>query len=487
MRQGPVALVLGLMLALGGAPAVGDGEGVPAPSDDYVVVPVLSYRTPQEAAAMLARSGLTLQRVFERRYPQPYKLGTVVQQRPMPGTHAAWGSKVDVLVMAEQDGPSEGRAADLDWPKAPPRASLVPPPAPDPAAVPAPIPEPAGTPVPPPAPEPGPVPLPTPTPGPESSAPEQPPPAGWPPPEPVRPAPPTLPAGSGFPTTAPSGSPDAPAVGVRAVPGTVPDLKGLTLVDAEQRAREAEVVLYVERVPGHPVGRVVTQVPDAGAARPKGSVVQVTVTAGGDREGERVPVPSVEVTRVAVPDLLDRSPLQAQRILEDLGLSMRREEAKSGLPGRVVDQHPASGAETAKGSVVTVWIGPGEVARPALPPPPGPSTPPPTPASSTSPPPGALAGVPAPIAPAEGTLLPKTRTLALGFSWLPVEGADAYVLEVEEGGPAGWLPSVRKAARTSATTLELERVAPTAAEVRWRVRALSAGREGAPSAWVTLR
>jgi hypothetical protein len=113
-----------------------------------------------------------------------------------------------------------------------------------------------------------------------------------------------------------------------------------------------------------------------------------------------------------------------------------------------------------------------------------PASPGPAPETSVAP---TQAGVPAPIAPSEGTVLPKQRTLALGFSWLPVEQADAYVLEIEERGPAGWLPSVRKPARLAATTVELERIAPEASDVRWRVRAVLAGREGQPSAWVTLR
>jgi hypothetical protein len=46
---------------------------------------------------------------------------------------------------------------------------------------------------------------------------------------------------------------------------------------------------------------------------------------------------------------------------------------------------------------------------------------------------------------------------------------------------------VRKPARLAATTVELERIAPEASDVRWRVRAVLAGREGQPSAWVTLR
>jgi len=95
--------------------------------------------------------------------------------------------------------------------------------------------------------------------------------------------------------------------------------------------------------------------------------------------------------------------------------------------------------------------------------------------------------VPEVIAPCEGTVVPKQRALLLGFAWLPIDGADGYVLELEERGPDGWLASVRKVARMTATTVELERLAATPGELRWRVRAVVAGREGAPSTWVTLR
>jgi hypothetical protein len=279
-------------------------------------------------------------------------------------------------------------------------------------------------------------------------------------------------------------------VAERATPGEVPDLRGLTLADAEQRAREAELELYVERVPGHPVGRVVTQVPEVGEQRAKGSVVKVTVTAGGDYDGETAPAPAVDVPRVMVPDLLDRTPPQAERILTDLGLVFQQEEAKSGLPGRVVDQKPAAGAEVPKGSLVQVWI------MPAAPAPPGssgsapvgPRAPPAAPSAPTVPSGSpAPAGVPAPIAPSEGTLLPKQPTLLLGFSWLPVDGAGGYLLEIEERGAGGWLASARKAVRSTATTVELERLAATAGELRWRVRAVLAGQEGSPCDWVTLR
>jgi hypothetical protein len=83
--------------------------------------------------------------------------------------------------------------------------------------------------------------------------------------------------------------------------------------------------------------------------------------------------------------------------------------------------------------------------------------------------------------------MPKSRTVPAGFTWSAVAGADAYVLEVEEQNGAAWLPNVRKPVRSSAAAVDVERLAPTAGPLRWRVRALVGGVEGPASAWVTLR
>jgi len=486
---GVLALACVLLLASPPRAPYADTPAAPdaGPGAEQVEVPDLALRSLPEAARLLGRVGLVLERIHEQRYEQDYGLGLVIQQKPRPGVRLARGAGVRVMVSAREPGPAEGRApqpADLGLPPAlPPAVPSERPPFPLPPPMPvaptlpaqqaagaAPAPVAPSMAAPPPTvisrsrPAPAPAPVPGPAPG---TAPRVPLP-------PVRP-----------------GSPDAPAQAERAMPGVVPDMLGLPLVDAEQRAREAGLVLYVERVPGHPLGRVLEQVPAAGSTRAAGSVVRVQVTAGGDLPAEaRVPVPGVEVMRVTVPDLLDRTPPQAARILKDLGLSLRIEEVERGLPGRVVDQRPAAGSELPKGGVVTLGVARGAaVPREA---PVVPAAPVPAPAPATTSPRAAgemplALGVPAAIAPSEGTALPRQRTLALGFAWQPVDGADAYLLEVEERGPAGWLPNVRKTSRSSATTVELERVAPEAAELRWRVRAVAAGREGPPSAWVVLR
>jgi hypothetical protein len=67
--------------------------------------------------------------------------------------------------------------------------------------------------------------------------------------------------------------------------------------------------------------------------------------------------------------------------------------------------------------------------------------------------------------------------------------ATSYVLEVEEEGAAGsWLPNVRKPSKKTAAVLEVERMTEDPkARLRWRVRAVIDGREGAPSRWVVLK
>lgn len=371
------------------------------------------------------------------------------------------------------------------------------------------------------------------TPAREEPQPEEPQPAAPQPEAPQPPAPPPVPPGASPETAQPAapppapapgegggeesppvatGSPDAPRPAPPADPRKVPSVLGLELSEAEQLVRDAEMTLYVERVPGHPIGRVLEQTPGPYAPRPAGGVVKIVVTAGGDFDGATPPSPEVYVPDVAVPDLLDRTALQAGRIIGDLGLVMQQEEARRGLPGLVVDQMPAAGSKLARGGVVRVWIGPPDPSAPK-PPEPGPPTPPPAPrprrAEPDSPPdqappapeipqpepapplpPGPLpGGVPKPVSPGHGTELPKDEVVPVGFTWRGVKGAQVYIVEVEEEGAEGaWLPSVRKPSKKTAVLLDVERLGTgTSGRLRWRVRAVVGGREGTPSDWVLLK
>ena len=520
------SLLLALLLvALPTARAAADdepGAERPIPPPGFVEVPDVRRLTPERAAQRLVFAGLNPGRLFDRQAQPGWVLGRVLQQRPAPGTVLAWGTPVDLAVSAGAEGPAEGRAPPADWPRvalpgrprpavprAPPAAGTtpatvpgdrIPPPPPAPPTAP----RPAGPAAAPPAVDPS---VPPPPPPPPAFPPAAVPPAGGPPAEPTPPpaeptptgptpdddpapvAPPTGPPPEpetlpGPPPVTPpgeevaTGSPDAPASVPAGDPAVTPALIGLPLADAEHLVAASDMQLHVERVPGHPVGRVTRQVPDPGAPRPPAGVVKVEVTAGGDHVAGLAPAPLVAVTEVAVPDLLDRTALQARRILEDLGLEPQVEAAARGPAGRVADQRPDAGTVVAKGATVIVRVAPDGPSRPAGQPS-EPVPPEPTPPSA--------GGAPTPLAPAAGTLLGGERALAVGFTWRPLAGADAYVLEVEERGPDGWLPLARRSARTSAAVLEMERLAPSPGPLRWRVRAVTAGRQGAPCAWVVLR
>ena len=77
--------------------------------------------------------------------------------------------------------------------------------------------------------------------------------------------------------------------------------------------------------------------------------------------------------------------------------------------------------------------------------------------------------------------------MAVGFTWKAVKGAEAYVVEVEERGPAGWVANARQVTRQSAVVLEVVRLSDPPGVLRWRVRAVTKGRHGSPSDWVVLR
>jgi beta-lactam-binding protein with PASTA domain len=477
----------------------------PARAED-LPLPVVTGLPLDEAVRAVRRAGFVPGRVYEVVFPN-HRLGLVVQQRPDPERTPRYGrgEPIDFRVSALTAGRPEGRPyVEVARETRPADAAPTHPERTGPAPVPAPIPPPpappAATVAPPPEPEASAVPPPAGA-GPtvpvlEAVAPEaaQPGPVEAPSEPPLAP-PPEAAAPTGGPTGPEAvGSPDAPREAV-VREGEIPTFLGLSLVDAEGLARRAGLQLYVERVPGHPVGRVLSQEPAAASARGAGDVVKVRVTAGGDAAGTTPPPASAGVADVTVPDVLDRQPLQARRILEDVGLAVAEEEASSGPPGRVVDQVPSVGALVPKGSTVRIRVVPaGATARPYVPPaaatpsppPPAPSAPAPAPDACPPPPAGRIVA-PVPVSPPAQTELPAERTLPVGFTWKAVAGADGYVLEVEERGAEAWLPSVRRPVRSTAATLDVERLGATPGPLRWRVRAVAGGREGPPCPWVVLR
>ena len=436
--------------------------GTAAHAGERRVVPDVRRYGVEDARRRLEGSGFRVGEVYEistqrilETWKVRYPIGYVWMQNPAPGGLWDTDVPVDVMISAAQDG------------KLPP--SL-------PGVEPRPAPDAPGSAAPPPG------------------------------PAPKGDAPGADPGGAPGARPRGEGAPDAPGPAPAADPNRVPELTGLDLVAAEQLIRDAKMTLYVERVGGHPLGRVLEQIPGAGAQRPAGGVVKVIVTAGGDFEGETPGAPRVYVAEITVPGILDRTRLQAERIAEDLGLTLQIEEAKQGLAGRVVDQMPAAGGRLPRGGVWRVWIGPGEddnAPAPDKPPrtgplpgggdSPAPARPPeepedPAPAQPLSP--GALpGGVPQPVAPGVNTEIPAGSSVPVGFTWKGVQGANAYLLEIEEQGAEGrWMPLARKPARSTAVLLEVERLDPRGtSRLRWRVTAVIGGRQGTPSPWIQLR
>lgn len=466
---------------------------VPAAADDEArVVPTVTGLELIKAQETIEAAGFELGKVYElsrARVLDSFQLnvphGFVFIQRPKGGVRWPVSRPMDVIISAPEDGVLPARLPGL---------KPLPPKPPAPAGS---TPSPGARPPPPPPPPPIDRPL--------------------PPREPADPAPEPAGPPAGTPPKDPAiGSPDAPRPAPAPDPQVVPPLTGLELAEAEQLVRDAEMKLYVERVAGHPVGRVLEQDPLPRSARPPGGIVKVVVTAGGDFTGATPEAPEVYVPDVVVPELLDRTALQAERIVGDLGLVMQKETAKRGLPGRVVDQMPMVGSRVPKGGVLRVWIGPEDpkAAAPEAPNPPvvpapkdpDPAPPveppvvnprdepidePPAPKDPNAPlPPGPLpGGAPVPIAPQYGAVIPRDESVPIGFSWKGVKRASHYVLEVEEEGAEGrWIANVRKPARKTAAILEIERLSTKAnAKLRWRVRAVIDGRESSPSRWILLK
>lgn len=467
----PAALLLGLLLALPVDALARGGKPLTAQ------IPDVRRLREADAKRRIESAGFRVGKVYrvstrriERGYKVRYPAGLVFMQSPSFTDAKPIGTPIMLVVSAVRDGPElpPNAPPELRDPKPQPKRAPAPPRPPPPS----------DDQVPPPA---------------DGSMDPRDPPSRMPAP------------GEG--TTSPEiaeGSPDAPRAAPKADPNVVPPLVGLDLAEAEQLVRAAQMKLHVERVGGHPVGRVLEQFPKPRTARPPGGMIKVIVTAGGDFEGERPGAPEVYLAEIEVPNLLDRTLLQARRILGDLGLKVREETAKRGLAGRVVDQMPMEGGRVPKGGVVRIWIGPqsasaGEATEPARPPvgplrPEGDVPKKDAPGKTTEPKPplapGPLAaGIPAPVSPSVNTELPKEEAVPVGFTWRGVKGATAYILEVEEEGAEGrWIANARKTSRKTAVLLEIERLDPKFEKrLRWRVRAVIGGREGKASGWVLLR
>src|SRR5262245_26965717 len=69
------------------------------PAGERVTVPDVRRLAAREAAEVLAREGLSVARLFDVRFETVYALGSVVQQRPVPGATVPYGSGIELRVM----------------------------------------------------------------------------------------------------------------------------------------------------------------------------------------------------------------------------------------------------------------------------------------------------------------------------------------------------------------------------------------------------
>jgi len=137
---------------------------------------------------------------------------------------------------------------------------------------------------------------------------------------------------------------------------TVPDLTGLTLVEADARAVTAGLRIgVVARADGPlPAGTVLSSDPVAGGSLAAGEGVALIVASGVN----------------AVPDVLGLDPSVARGLLEAAGFAVIERESTAGPVGTVLGTEPGPGGRLGVASVVVLLVAP-----PAPPEPPAPPAP----------------------------------------------------------------------------------------------------------------
>ncbi|MDI3421001.1 Stk1 family PASTA domain-containing Ser/Thr kinase [Streptomyces luteolus] len=124
----------------------------------------------------------------------------------------------------------------------------------------------------------------------------------------------------------------------------VPDMVGLTLDEAEQRAKNGDVKLSVERAEceDQAKGKICSQKPEDGEVE-KFSAIDVVVSTGAPK--------------ATVPDVQGLTYAKAKAQLEDKGFSVDRENEESErTPGTVIGQDPEGDTEREKGSTITLTV-----------------------------------------------------------------------------------------------------------------------------------
>jgi beta-lactam-binding protein with PASTA domain len=145
-----------------------------------------------------------------------------------------------------------------------------------------------------------------------------------------------------------------PAAGAEVDPGTmvtlllargargtrIPDVRGLTPSEADQRLVAAELTLGNVAPQLDPKGEIASQVPVPGRIRRKGTAVNV-ILAG---------------TEVKVPDLAGLKIAAADQKLAEVGLKLGKQNPRPNPNRPIVDQVPSAGEKRATGTAVEVFL-----------------------------------------------------------------------------------------------------------------------------------
>ncbi|MDI6640976.1 MAG: PASTA domain-containing protein [Elusimicrobiota bacterium] len=139
---------------------------------------------------------------------------------------------------------------------------------------------------------------------------------------------------------------------------TVPILNFLTAGDAENQLTAVGLILgkieYTEST-AVPKDRIISSDPIGGSEVDKGTVVNVTVSAGAPPKAK----PKVVIPKVTVPDLTDKTVQEALEILSSKGLILGKIYKRTDITKEfdiILNQNPPAGSSINKGSAVEVTV-----------------------------------------------------------------------------------------------------------------------------------
>jgi eukaryotic-like serine/threonine-protein kinase len=141
----------------------------------------------------------------------------------------------------------------------------------------------------------------------------------------------------------------------------VPQVVGMTLGAATSKLTQAGFRTRVARVPGNePEGTVVAENPRGGARALRGTVVRINVSMGPGGGTTTVVTTATNGSQTAVPDTVGEDEATAQATLEGAGYRVQvvdRPTTDPNQDGIVVRQTPSGGSRAASGTTVTIFVG----------------------------------------------------------------------------------------------------------------------------------